>query len=363
MRLAVAAGIPATAHRRYVSGVEPIQAVQWAPGGAAVRIIDQRRLPSAYVERDLAALDDVCDAIRTLAVRGAPAIGVAAALGLVVALAPHGAEDPATFRARMEAYASQLTATRPTAVNLPWAMQRMVARVATMWHDPAARILEVLRAEATAILEEDRAMCAAIGAHGAVLLPDGARVLTHCNAGALATAGVGTALAPVYAAHAAGRRVHVFADETRPLLQGARLTAWELQRAGVPVTVLTDGMAASLMRAGEIDLVLVGADRIAANGDVANKIGTYAVAVAAHYHGIPMYVCAPWSTVDRATPHGDAIVIEERDPAEVRMLGGTLVTPPDVAVRNPAFDVTPHALVTAVVTDKGLYRAPYSFTY
>ncbi|MBI1809637.1 MAG: S-methyl-5-thioribose-1-phosphate isomerase [Gemmatimonadetes bacterium] len=358
-----AAPIPASAPRGYVSLVEPIRAVQWAPGGDAVRIIDQRRLPSEHVERDLRSLEEVREAIVTLAVRGAPAIGVAAALGLVAALAPCTAEDPATFRARAEGYAGVLTAARPTAVNLGWAMRRMTARVAAMWHDPAPAILAALRDEASAILAEDRAMCEAIGAHGLAFVPDGARVLTHCNAGALATSGIGTALAPVYRAHAAGRRVRVFADETRPLLQGSRLTAWELQRAGVPVTVLTDGMAASLMRAGEIDVVLVGADRIAANGDVANKIGTYGVAVAARHHGIPMVVCAPWSTIDHATPDGAAIEIEQRDASEVRTIGGVATAPAGVAVRNPAFDVTPHALVSAVVTDRGVHRAPYSFTY
>ncbi len=343
--------------------MEPIRAVQWSPGGDAVRIIDQRRLPAAFVERDLRTLDEVHEAIRTLAVRGAPAIGVAAALGLVAALAPHAAEDGATFRARAEGYAAHLASARPTAVNLPWAMQRMTARIAAMWHEPAATILAALRAEATAILDEDRAMCLAIGEHGLPLVSHGARILTHCNAGALATAGVGTALAPVYAAHAAGRAVHVFADETRPLLQGSRLTAWELQRAGVPVTVITDGMAPSLMRAGEIDAVFVGADRIAANGDAANKIGTYGLAVAARHHGIPFYVCAPWSTVDHATASGGAIVIEERAPDEVRAFAGVPSAPPDVAVRNPAFDVTPHGLITAIVTDKGVHRTPYSFTY
>lgn len=343
--------------------MEPIRAVQWASGGSAVRIIDQRRLPAEFVERDLRSLDEVCDAIATLAVRGAPAIGVAAALGLVTALTPFTSEDGATFRARAEAYATRLATTRPTAVNLPWAMRRMTARIASLWHDPSVALLDALRDEASAILAEDRAMCDAIGEHGLAFVPDGARVLTHCNAGALATAGIGTALAPVYRAHAAGRRVHVFAGETRPLLQGSRLTAWELRRAGVPVTVLTDGMAASLMRAGEIDVVLVGADRVAANGDVANKIGTYALAVAARHHDVPFYVCAPWSTIDRATPTGDAIVIEQRAGDEVRTLRGVAVAPEAIDVRNPAFDVTPGALITAVVTDKGVFRAPYSFTY
>jgi methylthioribose-1-phosphate isomerase len=206
-------------------------------------------------------------------------------------------------------------------------------------------------------------MCVAIGRHGLPFVPDGARVLTHCNAGALATAGIGTALAPVYAAHDAGRTVKVFVNETRPLLQGSRLTAWELGRAGISVTVLTDGMSASLMRAREIDVVLVGADRVALNGDTANKIGTYALAVSARYHDVPFYVCAPWSSIDHATPNGEAIDIEQRAPDEVRSIAGVPIAPPDVDVRNPAFDVTPAELITGVVTDKGVYRAPYSFTY
>jgi len=355
--------MPVVPAARYYVLVQPIRAVAWSPDGDAVRIIDQRCLPGEYVERDLRSLDDVRDAIATLAVRGAPAIGVAAALGLVASLGPFAHEDPRTLRARLQAHANLLVAARPTAVNLSWALNRMTARAEELPTATVPVLLAALRAEATAILEEDRAMCAAIGRHGLGFVPDGARVLTHCNAGALATAGIGTALAPVYTAHEAGRRVHVFANETRPLLQGALLTAWELARAGIPVTILTDGMAASLMRAGEIDVVLVGADRIAANGDAANKIGTYAVAVAAHHHGIPFYVCAPWSTIDRATPDGAAIVIEQRHADEVRHVAGTAVAPANADVRNPAFDVTPAELVTGVITDKGLYSAPYSFLF
>ena len=343
--------------------MEPIRSVQWSPDGRALRIIDQRRLPLEFVERDLHTLDDIRDAITTLAVRGAPAIGVAAAIGLVVTLQPFEQEPAVLFRARLQAHAAVLNASRPTAVNLSWALGRMAACADAQLAANSSELLAKLRAEATGILEEDRAMCESIGAHGLQFVPDGTRVLTHCNAGALATAGIGTALAPVYLAHRADRQVFVFADETRPLLQGSRLTAWELSRAGIPVTVLTDGMAASLMRANEIDVVLVGADRIAANGDTANKIGTYSVAVAARHHGIPFYVCAPWSTIDRATPNGDAIVVEQRDGAEVRSAQGTVVAPTEAAVRNPAFDVTPAELITAVITDKGVYRAPYSFTY
>ena len=343
--------------------MEPIRSVQWSPDGRALRIIDQRRLPSEFVERDLHTVEEIRDAIATLAVRGAPAIGVAAAIGLVVSLRPFEQEPAVLFRARLQAHAAILNASRPTAVNLSWALARMAACADSHLAANSSELLMKLHAEATRILEEDRAMCESIGAHGLQFVPDGARVLTHCNAGALATAGIGTALAPVYLAHRADRQVFVFADETRPLLQGSRLTAWELARAGIAVTIITDGMAASLMHANEIDVVLVGADRIAANGDAANKIGTYSVAVAARHHGIPFYVCAPWSTIDHATANGEAIVIEQRDGGEVRHAGGTAVAPADAAVRNPAFDVTPSELITAVITDKGVYRAPYSFTY
>ena len=343
--------------------MEIIEAVRWSASGDAVRIIDQRRLPAKLIERDLRSLDDVCDAIATLAVRGAPAIGVAAAMGLAASLFPHAGDAPARFAERLAAHGRAIRATRPTAVNLPWAIDRMLARARRAAEAGATTpaVLAAMRAEATAIRDEDRAMCEAIGAHGESLLLDGARVLTHCNAGALATAGIGTALAPIYRAVRAGRRVHVFADETRPLLQGSRLTAWELQRAGVPVTVLADSMAASLMRQGAVDLCIVGADRIAANGDVANKIGTYALALAAHAHGVPFYVAAPSSTVDGATASGDSIEIEQRDGAELVRGPGGATAPDGVAVYNPAFDVTPAALVTAIITDRGLFRAPYRF--
>jgi len=357
------AGFCARAGRDTVYRVDPIRSVQWAPAGDAVRIIDQRRLPAEYVERDLRTVEEVREAIASLAVRGAPAIGVAAAIGLVASVLPFAGEAGALFRARLEAHAGILGAARPTAVNLSWAMARMLARARAQPAAAPPELLKALRREATAILDEDRAMCDAIGRNGLALVPDGVRVLTHCNAGALATAGSGTALAPIYAAHRSGRKLRVFANETRPLMQGSRLTAWELGRAGIPVTVLTDGMAASLMRGGEIDVVLVGADRVAANGDTANKIGTYAMAVAARHHGVPFHVCAPWSTIDRATPTGDAIVIEHRDPAEVRNVAGVATAPGDADVRNPAFDVTPAELIASVVTDKGVYRAPYSFTY
>jgi len=333
------------------------RALRWNPASRTLRILDQRLLPGEEVERELVTIEAVDDAIRTLAVRGAPAIGVAAALGLVASFAHQGD----VTRGAVVAATERLARARPTAVNLPWAMARM-RRVAEASDVTGAALMDALAVEAEQILAEDEAMCAAIGAHGESLVFDGARVLTHCNAGALATAGIGTALAPVYVAVAAGRRVSVIADETRPLLQGSRITAWELGRAGVPVTVCTDGMAASLMRAGRVDLVLVGADRIAANGDAANKVGTYGLAVAARHHAIPFYVAAPTSTIDAATPDGSSIPIEERDGDEVRRLGDRQLAPVGVAVHNPAFDVTPAALITAIVTDRGIHRPPYRFS-
>jgi methylthioribose-1-phosphate isomerase len=325
--------------------VEPLLAVRWTPDFAAVRIIDQRLLPGEFVERDLSTLDEVCDAISTLAVRGAPAIGVAGALGLAALLA----REPS--RQCAEACAARIRAARPTAVNLPRAIDRVMAAVRAA---PDTEIARVARHEANAILEEDRAMCRRIGEAGAPLIPDGARILTHCNAGALATSGIGTALAPVYVAAESGRHIEVFADETRPLMQGARLTAWELTRAGIPVTVIPDSAAASLLRSGKIDLVLVGADRIAANGDAANKIGTYGVAIAAKRHGVPFYVVAPTSTFDSATASGEHIPIEERGRDE-------LTVPEGAHVFNPAFDVTPAELITAFVTDTGVHHPPYRF--
>ncbi len=334
----------------------PLPAVGWSPDQRALRLLDQRALPEAEVVRDLVALDDTIDAIRTLAVRGAPAIGVAAAIGLVVALDAARAAHPGTALAPLvEAWGDRLVAARPTAVNLPWAVGRLRRVAAALGPDvPAHALLDALRAEAEAIRAEDVAMGEAIGTHGLGLLPDGARVLTHCNAGALATAGAGTALAPVYAAHARGRRLAVYATETRPLRQGARLTAWELARAGIPVTVLPDGAVAALLASGAVDVVLVGADRIAANGDVANKVGTHGVALAAQAAGVPFLVVAPRSTIDPATPHGGAMVIEHRDAGELAPL------PAGVAAWNPAFDVTPRALVTGYLTDRGFLEPPFT---
>ncbi len=340
--------------------MDTIETVAWAPNGTAVRIIDQRRLPAEYVERDLRTVDEVVDAIRTLAVRGAPAIGICGAMGLVTSMRGSEYENAYEFRARLQANARSIRDARPTAVNLAWGIDRMM-RVAAERDVDNVALLEALHNEASAILAEDRAMCEAIGANGLTLVNDGARVLTHCNAGALATGGIGTALAPLYHAARAGRRVAVYADETRPLLQGSRLTAWELSRAGIDVTVIADNMAASLMRSGAIDMCIVGADRIAANGDVANKIGTYGVAVSARHHGIPFFVAAPTSTIDPSTPNGSAIVIEQRHADEVVRPFGMATAPEGVMVYNPAFDVTPAELVSAIITDRGLFRAPYNF--
>lgn len=337
-----------------------VEAVRWSPDGTGVRIIDQRLLPNEYLERDLNDVDAVCDAIKTLAVRGAPAIGVCGAMGLVASIEALRGQSPDHFRRNVRSIAQRIRGARPTAVNLPWAIDRMMVRF-----DTAAgtndSVVEALREEASRMLEEDREMCRRIAAFGEALIPDGARVLTHCNAGALATTGMGTALAPVYLAVERGKKVEVLADETRPLMQGSRLTAWELKRAGIPVTVLTDSMAASLMRSGGVDLCIVGADRIAANGDVANKIGTYGVAVLARHHELPFYVAAPVSTLDRRAPDGSAIEIEQRNASEVVHPFGIATAPLGVDVWNPAFDVTPFTLVTAIVTDEGVHRGPYDF--
>ncbi|MCE9612758.1 MAG: S-methyl-5-thioribose-1-phosphate isomerase [Lentisphaerae bacterium] len=326
-----------------------------------VRLIDQTRLPAELVYVELESPEAMHDAIKRLVVRGAPAIGCAAALGLAAAL-QHDTGTPATFLARTRQVADYLAGARPTAVNLAWAIRRTLAAAlaaADSRADLPALKLALIR-EALAILQEDIALCQSIGHHGAPLIQDGMGVLTHCNAGALATADFGTALSVFYTAHNAGRRFTVYADETRPLLQGARLTTWELHHAGIDVVAICDNMAATLMQAGRIQAVIVGADRVAANGDTANKIGTYGVAVLAHHHRIPFYVAMPYSTIDVAIADGRAIPIEERDPDEVRRVAGQLVTPPGVRVFNPAFDVTPHALIRGFVTDRGLLEPPFA---
>jgi methylthioribose-1-phosphate isomerase len=334
--------------------------LRWSDEG--VVLLDQRRLPAEEVYLVARSTEELARAIEDLAVRGAPAIGCAAALGMAWAARASAARDLAALRAALAAARERLARTRPTAVNLSWALARMDAALERACAEPGASVASVvarLEAAARALLEEDVTTCRALGRAGLVLVPDGARVLTHCNAGALATGGYGTALGVVRAAHEAGRRVAVVADETRPVLQGARLTAWELARDGIPVTVVTDSMVGHLMRRGEIDLVVVGADRIARNGDVANKIGTYVLAVLAREHGIPFYVAAPLSTIDLATAIGDDIPIEERGRAEVAQIGDAVVVPEGVPVRHPAFDVTPARYVTAIVTERGVVRAPY----
>ncbi|HET9076023.1 MAG TPA: S-methyl-5-thioribose-1-phosphate isomerase [Acidimicrobiales bacterium] len=302
-----------------------------------VRLVDQRRLPEALTFVEAATVDELCSAIRDLVVRGAPALGVAGAMG--VALAWRHGED-------VDRAAARLIATRPTAVNLRWGVERALAAP-----DPVA--------EALTVAAEDIERNHRLGRHGSALLPDGARVLTHCNAGSLACAGYGTAVGVIRAAHESGRRPRVWVDETRPVLQGSRLTAWELHRLGVPATVVVDGAAASLMAKGDVDCVVVGADRIAANGDVANKVGTYSLAVLARHHRIPFYVAAPLSTVDPACRSGAAITVEQRDPGEVIFAGDRRVVPEGVEVANPAFDVTPARLVSAIITEAGIARRPY----
>ena len=323
-----------------------------------LHLLDQRALPGVVRFEHCLTATETAAAIKTLVVRGAPAIGVTAAFGVVVA-AERAIEAGAPLEASLNSAEQTLAASRPTAVNLFWALRRMRAVRESMKSEPSDQVLAALRAAAQNILDEDVAACRAMGEFGAALLPVGARVLTHCNAGALATAGYGTALGVIRSAHRQGKVERVFADETRPVLQGARLTAWELMKDGIPTTLITDSMAGSLMAQGEINCVVVGADRIAANGDVINKIGTYSVAVLARYHGIPFIVAAPRSTFDLETATGSTVVIEERDEDEVVAFAGTRVAPCDVEVRNPAFDVTPAELVTAVVCERGVARAPF----
>lgn len=329
--------------------------------GDDVVMIDQRKLPGREVYVRCSSGHDVAKAIKSMVIRGAPAIGVAAAMGLVLGARRSSATGTRQFVTDFQRLADTLAATRPTAVNLFWAIERMKQSFATGAHagESVAELTDRLAREAQSIHDEDVASCKAIGRFGAALLPDEVRILTHCNAGALATAGYGTALGVVRGAVESGRRVSVIADETRPFLQGARLTAWELVRDGIDTTVITDGMTAAMMAAGHVNVVVVGADRIAANGDTANKIGTYGVAILAHAHGIPFYVAAPWSTIDMNTATGEGIPIEERDAREVTHVGGSRMAPDGAKIRNPAFDVTPHRYLTAIVTDRGVVRPPF----
>jgi len=324
-------------------------------------LLDQTRLPTEEVERTFSSWPDVADAIRTLVVRGAPAIGVAAAFGVVLAARESAARDPSTLRSDLDDAIKGLAATRPTAVNLFWALDRMRRTIAAARDLAPTALVKRLLAEAQAILAEDLAANRAMGAHGAALVPERARLLTHCNAGALATAGYGTAVGVIRAAHERGRLSLVWVDETRPVMQGSRLTAWELAKEGIPHRLISDVAAGFVMQQGEVDLVVTGADRIAANGDTANKIGTYSVAVLARHHGIPFYVAAPYSTIDPSIPTGRAIVIEERDGAEVRGVAGRQTAPAASPVYNPAFDVTPAELITAIITERGVVRPPYHF--
>ncbi len=330
--------------------------------GDVIVMVDQRKLPGQEIYVRCRTAPEVARAIRTMIIRGAPAIGVAAAMGIALGMRRSTAKGTRQFAVEFQKTCDMMAATRPTAVNLFWAIDRMkraFGEGAQAGESPA-ELAARLEKEARAIHDEDVASCRAIGRFGAALVPDGARVLTHCNAGALATAGYGSALGVIRAAVEQGKRVAVIADETRPFLQGARLTAWELLRDGIKTTVITESMAGPLMRAGDIDLVVVGADRIAANGDTANKIGTYTVAVLAHAHKLPFYVAAPLSTIDLSTPDGEHIPIEERDQREVTLCGSSRLTPEGATIRNPAFDVTPHRYIAGIITEKGIIRPPYS---
>ncbi|HUR20221.1 MAG TPA: S-methyl-5-thioribose-1-phosphate isomerase [Vicinamibacterales bacterium] len=327
-------------------------------------MVDQRKLPGQEVYVHCKTPQAVAKAITTMVIRGAPAIGVAAAMGIAMGLRLSKATGTRQFTVEFNQLCDLMAATRPTAVNLFWAIDRMrrVFGEAARGGESVEGLKARLEFEANAIHDEDVASCKAMGQHGAAVVPDGARILTHCNAGALATAGYGTALGVIRAASEQGKVAAVFADETRPFLQGARLTAWELVRDGIPTTVITESMAGPLMRQAGLDLVVVGADRIAANGDVANKIGTYTVAMLARAHGVPFYVAAPLSTIDLATVHGDHIPIEQRHAREITHLGAVQLTPEGASVWNPAFDVTPNELITGIITERGIARAPYAET-
>jgi methylthioribose-1-phosphate isomerase len=337
-----------------------ILTLEWTPEG--VRFIDQTKLPLEESYVLATSYQQVADVIVTMVVRGAPAIGVSAAMGVALGAKQTGAQTTEEFAPEFDRICALLAGTRPTAVNLFWAIDRMKALFSTLraGHASLPEVQQVLLDEALRMYDQDIADCKAIGQHGASLMPEEGGVLTHCNAGALATCGYGTALGVIRGAVENGKQIHVYADETRPFLQGARLTAWELMADGIPTTVICDNMAASLMRQGRIQAVVVGADRIAANGDAANKIGTYSVAILAKEHGIPFYVAAPWSTIDRATLTGDAIPIEERSAVEVTHHGGKQLTPHGVGICNPAFDVTPAKYITGIITERGVLRAPYT---
>jgi methylthioribose-1-phosphate isomerase len=347
-----------TATASLVSSAARIQTLHWVGNvGGHLRLIDQTRLPVELVEIDCRDVESLWKAIRDLQIRGAPAIGVAAAYGVCLGLQSVLDADESKFFAHLEKITAHLATSRPTAINLFWALDRMKRVAQSLRGKQCARqIAEAMLAEANSIWEADRAVCRAIGAHGAKLLADGDGVLTHCNAGALVTVDYGTALAPIFAAHDAGTRLHVYVDETRPLLQGARLTAWELQQRGIDATLICDSMAAQVMREGRVQMVLVGADRIAANGDTANKIGTYGVALLAAAHRIPFYVVAPGSTFDLSLVSGDKIPIEQRPAEEITHGFGRQTAPRGIQVYNPAFDVTPAVLIHGIVCEHGMIQ-------
>jgi len=325
-------------------------------------MVDQRKLPSAEVYVQCRTASDVAKAIKTMVIRGAPAIGVAAAMGIALGMERSKQTGTRQFTTEFQKTCDLMAATRPTAVNLFWAIERMKRTFSegALAGESVDQLKTRLKLEAHRVHDEDVASCRAIGSHGATLVPSNARILTHCNAGALATAGYGTALGVIRGAIAAGKQVKVLAAETRPFLQGSRLTAWELLQDGIDTTVITDNMAGALMFKQQIDLVVVGADRIAANGDTANKIGTYTVAVLAKENGIPFYVAAPWSTIDLATPDGSQIPIEERNRREVTHVGSNRIAPDGAAIRNPAFDITPHRYITAIITERGIFPPPFA---
>lgn len=334
-----------------------IQTLEWTNHG--VRFIDQTKLPTEEVYVNCTTHQQVADVIRNMVVRGAPAIGVAAAMGIALGVKNSQAESASDLRRDFDQACDLIGKTRPTAVNLFWAIRRIREKFDAFSGQPISEIKQALIAEGQRMHAEDIAANQAMGRHGATLMPNEGGVLTHCNAGALATAGYGTALGVIRAAVEQGKKIHVYADETRPFLQGSRLTAWELMKDGIPTTVISDNMAGAMMAQGKIGAVVVGADRIAANGDVANKIGTYTVAILAKEHGIPFYVAAPISTVDLACPDGSQIPIEQRNAREVTHIAGKQMVPDGVGVENPAFDVTPARYVAAIVTEKGIARAPY----
>jgi methylthioribose-1-phosphate isomerase len=335
-----------------------IKTLEWTDAG--VRFIDQTKLPTEETYVTCKTYEEVADAIRTMIVRGAPALGVTAAMGVALGVRDSQAQDHEQLQRDFMHICDVIAGTRPTAVNLFWGIRRMKDKFDETSSKSIPDIKAALVDEAKRMLDEDIAANQAMGRHGAVLLPASGTVLTHCNAGALATCGYGTALGVIRAAVESGKKLSVFADETRPFLQGSRLTAWELMKDGIPTTVISDNMAGAMMRQGKIAAVIVGADRIAANGDVANKIGTYTVAVLAKENGIPFYVAAPFSSIDLNTPDGSKIPIEQRSSKEVTHIAGKQMTPDGVQIENPAFDVTPHNYVTAIITERGVLRAPYS---